>query len=172
METIALVLKARQGDALAFTELMQTRQAKLYRIAYSYTKNRDDSLDVVSEVVYRAYVGLGSLRNPAHFDTWLIRIVINQAINHLHKLRRIALVEDTPNIPAGQGVVDTAEAIDLQAAIAHLDANQQTVIILKYFEDLSLAQVAEVMDRPLGTVKTYLHGALKKLRLELKEVPQ
>jgi RNA polymerase sigma-70 factor (ECF subfamily) len=53
-----------------------------------------------------------------------------------------------------------------------LDENQKAVIILKYFEDLTIAQVAEIMNRPVGTIKTYLHGALKNLRLELKEVFQ
>ncbi|MBS3977580.1 MAG: sigma-70 family RNA polymerase sigma factor [Syntrophomonadaceae bacterium] len=170
MDTSELVHKARKGDAAAFSELMQACQEKLYKIAYSYVKNRDDALDVVSESVYRAYVNLRTLKNPAYFDTWIIRIVINQSINFTNKNRRFALKEDMAHVTVSQKAIETDETIDLYSAIDKLEEKQKAVIILKYFEDLPLTQVAEIMERPVGTVKTYLHGALKKLRLELKEV--
>jgi RNA polymerase sigma-70 factor (ECF subfamily) len=171
MDTNELVHKAKRGDAAAFTELMQSCQEKLYRIAFSYVKNRDDALDIVSESVYRAYVNLRSLKNPSYFNTWIIRIAINQSINFISKTRRITLKEDI-ELNVAKNTVETDEAMDLYKAMDRLDENQKAVIILKYFEDLPITQVAEVMNRPVGTIKTYLHGALKNLRLELKEVFQ
>lgn len=170
MDTGQLVHKARKGDAVAFDELMSSCREKLYRIAYSYVKNRDDALDIVSESVYRAYVNLQSLKNPSYFNTWMIRIVINQSINFVNKNRRITLNAGMALNATGQDALEINEAIDLYAAIDRLDGNQKAVIILKYLEDLPITQVAEIMDRPVGTVKSYLHGALKGLRLELKEV--
>lgn len=172
MDNRELAHKARKGDAAAFEELIKFCQEKLYRIAYSYVNNRDDALDIVSESVYRAYLNLRTLKNPSYFDTWIIRIVINQAINFLNKNRRVMLKEDIGLNTGSRDAVKSDETIDLHAAMGKLDENQKTVIILKYFEDLTITQVAEVMERPVGTVKTYLHGALKNLRLELREVFQ
>jgi len=170
MDTRELVHKAQKGDASAFEELMKACQEKLYRIAYSYLKNRDDALDIVSESVYRAYVNLRTLKNPEYFNTWIIRIVINQAINLKNKNQKVILTEDMHFITGKVDRLTTDEIMDLHAAMDMLDDNQKAVIILKYFEDLTITQVAEIMNRPVGTVKTYLHGALKNLRLELKEV--
>ena len=83
MDTSVLMHKARKGDAAAFDELVKSCQEKLYRIAYSYVNNRDDALDIVSESVYRAYLNLRTLKNPSYFNTWIIRIVINQSISFI-----------------------------------------------------------------------------------------
>lgn len=172
MDSGKLVHKARTGDAEAFEELIEPIREKLYRIAYSYVKNRDDALDIVSESVYRAYVNLRRLKNPSYFDTWMIRIVINQSINLINKNRRITLKADMAVNAASQDTVDIDEALDLYAAMDRLNDNQKAVVILKYFEDLPITQVAAIMERPVGTVKSFLHGALKELRLELKEAFQ
>ena len=172
MDNSELVHKARKGDAAAFEELIKFCQEKLYRIAYSYVNNRDDALDIVSESIYKAYVNLRTLKNPSYFSTWIIRIVINQSINFINKNRRVMPKEDVGLNVGKEDSVKTDETIDLYAAMDKLDENQKAVVILKYFEDLTITQVAEIMERPVGTVKTYLHGALKNLRLELKEVFQ
>jgi RNA polymerase sigma-70 factor (ECF subfamily) len=172
MDSGKLVHKARTGDAEAFEELIEPIREKLYRIAYSYVKNRDDALDIVSESVYRAYVNLRRLKNPSYFDTWMIRIVINQSINLINKNRRITLKADMAVNASSQDTVDIDEALDLYAAMDRLNDNQKAVVILKYFEDLPITQVAAIMERPVGTVKSFLHGALKELRLELKEAFQ
>jgi RNA polymerase sigma-70 factor (ECF subfamily) len=171
MDISELVRKAKKGDNAAFAELIQSSQEKLYRIAYSYVRNKDDALDIVSESVYKAFVNLESLKNPSYFNTWIIRIAINQSINFINKGRKVMLKENI-ELNAAKNTPEPDEAFDLHTAMDRLDENQKAVIILKYFEDLTIAQVAEIMNRPVGTIKTYLHGALKNLRLELKEVFQ
>ncbi len=169
MDLSLLVARAQRGDEVAFAELIKSCQVQLYRIALSYVKNREDALDIVSESVYQALVNLKSLRQPSYFNTWIIRIVINQAINSSRRRQRAEqgaqLQAETSN-PHG---LNSDDSIDLYAAIDRLSENERAVIILKYCEDLTLAQVADVLQRPLGTVKTRLHSALKALRLELKE---
>jgi len=169
MDVAQLVVRAQKGDEAAFAELMKSCQAQLYRIAKSYVKSREDALDTVSESTYRAFLNLRSLKQPTHFNTWIIRIVINQAVNLLRQRQRTAVKGDlsvATDVPEGRHHDDL---LDLYAAIDKLDDSQRAVIVLKYCEDLTLAQVADVLGRPLGTVKTHLHGALKALRLELKE---
>jgi len=164
------VARAKRGDDQAFADLVMSRQEKLYRIAYSYVDNREDALDVVSETIYQAYVSLQKLRQDEYFYTWLTRILINRAIN-CSKRRRTG-ERDSRDIPLDTAPTNRESLLDLYAAIGRLPREQKTVVILKYQSDLTLEEVADVMQVPLGTVKTYLHRALKELRLELKEDDQ
>jgi len=170
MDAVQLVAQAQKGDGVAFAELLGPYQSQLYRIAFSYVKNREDALDVVSETVYRAFVNLRNLKQASHFNTWLVRIAINQAINLRRQRQRVVVTGDVDAVPISGVGVDADEWIDLAAAVEKLDDDQRAVIILKYYEDLTLAEVAEILERPLGTIKTLLHKALRILRLELKEV--
>lgn len=167
MEIEVLVKKARSGDDNAFYELIQQRKELLYRTAYSYVKNREEALDIVGDTVYRAYKSIKRLKDPVLFNTWLTRILINCSLDYMKKQKRIVLTEETEDTPVP--AQDSPENIDLYRAVDQLDNKCRTVVILKYFHDLTLGQVAEVMDCPQGTVKTYLHRALKTLRVELKE---
>ncbi|MBS3873961.1 MAG: sigma-70 family RNA polymerase sigma factor [Firmicutes bacterium] len=170
MTLVEKVARAKRGDDQAFADLVMSRQEKLYRIAYSYVDNREDALDVVSETIYQAYVSLQKLRQDEYFYTWLTRILINRAIN-CSKRRRTG-ERDSRDIPLDTAPTNRESLLDLYAAIGRLPREQKTVVILKYQSDLTLEEVADVMQVPLGTVKTYLHRALKELRLELKEDDQ
>jgi len=164
------VARAKRGDDDAFTELVMPRKEKLYRIAYSYVGNREDALDVVSDTIYQAYTSLHKLRQNEYFYTWLTRVLINSAINYIKRRRPLESAAREAHFASAAG--NREQLLDLYAAIARLPQEQKTVIVLKYQSDMTLEEVAEVMQTPLGTVKTYLHRALKELRLELKEDEQ
>ena len=169
--------KARRGDSSAFLELIQERKDDIYRLAFTYVKNREEALAVLHDVVYKVFISLKKLKNPELFNTWLIRITVNCCIDHLNKSKRIAGFEikyDNPQML--EQIADNSQDyghlisnIDLFSAIDKLSLEQRTVVVLKYFQDLTLSQVAEVLACPLGTVKTRLHKALHDLRQELKE---
>jgi len=161
------VARAKRGDDEAFADLVMERKDRLYRIAYSYVGSRDDALDIVSETIYNAYISLHKLRQHEHFYTWLTRILINRALTHTKKRRQVE--RDAAEMPTEIEETSRESLLDLYAAIDRLPPEQKAIVILKYLCDMTLAEVAEVMQYPLGTVKTYLHRALKELRLELKE---
>ena len=167
LETESLVKKARLGNDEAFYELIKQRKELLYRTAYAYVKNRDDALDIVSDTVYKAYRSLRKLKKPSLFNTWLTRILINCSLDHLHRRKRAIPVKELAHVPVQAR--ESSEKLDLYRAIDKLDDRCRTVIILKYFHDLTIREVAEIMQCPQGTVKTYLHKALNSLRIELKE---
>jgi len=172
------VRKARQGDSNAFLELIQERKDDIYKLAYTYVKNREDALGVLHDVVYKAFISLKKLKSPEFFNTWLIRITVNCCIDHMKKSKKIASFEikyDNPEALeqiAGnsQDYENLVSSIDLFNAIDKLSIEQRTVVVLKYYQDLTLSQVAEVLACPVGTVKTRLNKALSCLRRELKEV--
>jgi len=167
LDTDNMLKKARLGNDDAFYELIQQRKELLYRTAYAYVKNREDALDIVSDTVYKAYKSLRKLKEPAFFNTWLTRILINCSLDHLKKQKRIILVKEIADTP--EQTNDYSENLDLRRAVDKLDDKCRTVIILKYYHDLTIREVAEIMQCPQGTIKSYLHRALNNLRVDLKE---
>jgi RNA polymerase sigma-70 factor (ECF subfamily) len=93
--------------------------------------------------------------------------LINCSLDHLHRRKRAIPVKELAHVPVQAR--ESSEKLDLYRAIDKLDDRCRTVIILKYFHDLTIREVAEIMQCPQGTVKTYLHKALNSLRIELKE---
>lgn len=166
---IEKVIRARSGDDNAFTDLISERKEMLYRIAFTYVKNKEDALDIVGETIYKAYISMKKLKEPQFFYTWLTRILINCAMDHIRKHKRIVPIE---NEIAGYEALngrDSVELLDLYNAVDRLEPKYKTIVILKYFQDFTLVQISEVLECPVGTVKTHLHKALKELRFELKE---
>ncbi|MDF9408374.1 MAG: RNA polymerase sigma factor SigV [Pelotomaculum sp. PtaB.Bin013] len=171
------VRKACRGDSNAFSELFQERKDDIYKLAYTYVKNREDALAVLHDVVYKVFISLKKLKNPESFNTWLIRITVNCCIDHLKKSKKIVSFEikyDNPEAleriaDNSQDYEDLVSSIDLFDAIDKLSIEQRTVVVLKYYQDFTLLQVAEILACPVGTVKTRLNKALNYLRRELKE---
>lgn len=159
-----------QDREAALIQLIQENKLQLYRIAYSYVKNEQDALDVVQEATYKAIVNQEKLKEEAYMKSWLIRILINCAVDVLRKRENVAQAPEVwVGASANQGM-DTEAVMDLREAIQGLDETQKRLIHLKYFEDLKLEEIAGIMEMPLGTVKSQLHRIVKRLRIELKEV--
>ena len=137
---------------------------KYYRLAYSYMRNEDDALDVVQESAYRAIRDCGKVKNKDYLSTWIYRIVVNTALDLLRKKKKETLTEELPEIP----VEDQYQETELRTILNQLDHKSKTIIILRYFEDLKLEDIADIMGDNLNTVKARLYRSLKKLRLNLE----
>ncbi|WP_343769581.1 sigma-70 family RNA polymerase sigma factor [Clostridium malenominatum] len=169
MKLLKLVNKTIDGDKESFNMLIQGRKEHIYKIAYSYVNNVDDALDIVQDVIYKALTSIESLKNPQYFNTWLTRITINCAINHLRKSKKIVYVDESNIKDIGIDSTNREEIMDLRRELQKLDVKYKTVIILKYFEDMTLNEISQVLDLPINTVKTHLYRALEKLKINLKE---
>jgi len=163
------VIKAIKGDDNAFYELISERRAQLYRTAYTYVKNKEDALDIVSETVYKAYLSIKKLKEPRFFNTWLTRILINCSLDYIKKNKKVVDFEKCTKFDEKVKDENKEEVIDLHNALDKLNENCKTIVILKYFQDLTITEVAEVLQCPIGTIKTNLHKALGQLRISLKE---
>lgn len=140
-----------------------------YRLAYSYVKNAEDALDIVQESIYKSISSMDSLKNPDHIKTWFYRIVVNTSLDFLRKQRKVSVVEDEILENLDTGVIDEYENFDLQSALYNLPERHRTVIILKYFEDLKIEEIAEVLNENINTVKTRLYKSLKMLRVKMSD---
>ena len=122
----------------------------LYRLAYTYVKNPDDAMDVVQESAFKAISRSADVRSPAAIRGWLCRIVVNTAMDVLRARSRQADAEHIPET----GQEDVYQDTDLMQALDLLDERERTVIVLRFFQELKLQEIAQVTGENVNTVKT------------------
>ena len=157
-------------DAQELVLFVEENQERFYRIAYSYTKNREDTLDIVHTAIVKAFQSYGTLRRTEYAQTWFYKILVNESIAFLRKNRRVISLEDIPvSLPTeSPGDACKDEYIDLYAAIDKLSPDMKTIVLLRYFEGMKLEEIAAITSTNVNTVKTRLYRALKKLRLTME----
>ncbi len=167
MKQTKLIRQSKAGDAEAFEKLLLLYSEQMYRTAFLYVGNREDALDVVQETSCKAYLAIQKLKKEKYFATWLTRILINTAVEHLRSQSANVALElvDEQLVIAEKNPV---EYLDLIEALQSLRAEYRDVLILFYFQGLSIKEAAEVMQLPTGTVKTYLFRAKAALKTILK----
>lgn len=138
---------------------------KYYKVAYSYVHNEADAMDIVQESAYKAILKSDTLRTPEFVNTWLYRIVINEACTMLRKIKgEFSEIEENQ-----VGYEDTYANMDLHQALENLSEQERTLIVLRYFEDKKLDEIAEILELNINTVKSRLYRVCDKLKLELAE---
>jgi len=140
---------------------------KYYRVAFSYVKNKEDALDIVQESIYKALTKYDRIENVDALNTWMYRIVINTSIDFLRKIRKIEFQEIESlerNLP---DVMDKYSDIDLEDAIEKLPLEQRKIVILRFFEDLKIKEIACILGENENTIKTKLYKILKNLKTSL-----
>lgn len=140
-----------------------------YRLAYTYVKSEHDALDVVQESAYKAYRDCRKVKEQQYIRTWICRIVINTALDLLRRQgREVPLDEDWPLQAAPEGA-EVCERLELNEILDRLGEKERAVIVLRYFEDRKLEEIAQILGENVNTVKARLYRTLKKLRLELEQ---
>lgn len=169
MIDIKKVHRAKNGDHKAFQELMKEEKVKLYKIAYVYMKNEEDALEVFQETVYKAFISIKNLKDEQYFSTWLTRILINTAFDILKKQQRVIPMEREILESKLNPYIPSEKHSDLLRSITDLDEKYKTVIILRFYKDYTVKQIAEILNCPEGTVKTNIHRGVNLLREKMKE---
>ena len=179
----ALVARVQQGDKRAFDLLVSRYQQRIIKLVSRFVRNRDDAMDVAQDTFIKAYRALGNFRGESAFYTWLYRIAINTAKNHLTAIARrpveVNLTDaDGEEIPleALQQETETPEKILLVAEIkktifATIDSLQEdlrTAILLREIDGLSYEEIATAMECPIGTVRSRIFRAREVIDGTLK----
>ena len=146
-------------------ELILASYESMYRLAYSYVRNQDDAMDIVQESAYKAIKSAGALRHPENLKTWLWRIVINASLDFLRKKKNEPACQEFSE-PAAE---DTYTDFDTLEALNILDEREKAVVVLRFFEDQKLEDIARILNENTNTVKTVLYRSLKKLKVRLAE---
>lgn len=155
----------------AFARWMEAESRRLYSIAYAYLHQEADALEAVQETVSRAWSKRGSVRNPEYFTTWVTKILIRVCIDILHQRKlaagvtlrqRLRGMAPSMVMPASSEASDLK--LDVRQALEQLDTKYRHIVTLKYFCDMTIQDIAKLLRKPDGTIKTWLNKALKQLR--------
>ncbi len=182
-----LILRAQQGDVMAFEQLVFRHDRKVLSLAAQYVTSAEDAKDIYQEVFIRVYRGLRKFQFRSEFATWLHRITVNVCLTHRsrqkHKEHHVSLHEDPDGddphgvlqLPADDSAADQqAEASEIsariQSALDTLSPKQRMVFTLRHYDGQKLKEIAEAMNSTEGTVKRYLFTATRKMRNELRGI--
>jgi RNA polymerase sigma-70 factor (ECF subfamily) len=146
-----------------FMAEFDTIKKQLYRFACLYLRNEAAALEAVDETVFLAYKNIGKLREPRYFKTWITRILINVCKKELRRNKKEAPLEDL-----SEQIHIDYDSLPLKDAIAKLPEELRLIINLRYFNEYTLAETADILKLPQGTVATRQRKALSLLRLELE----
>ncbi|MGG4493256.1 sigma-70 family RNA polymerase sigma factor [Brevibacillus reuszeri] len=157
-----------------FEEVMQAYLKKVLRLVYLIVKDRSNAEDITQEVFLKAYKNLGSFREESSMQTWIYRIAVNEAKKHLRSWSFRKLFYK-PDVDAGI-VEDTALAVILSEHrirfarhVMELSSSYRQLIVLHYYEELSVEEVADILGISTGAVYTKLHRARQKLKERLEK---
>lgn len=146
-------------------DYIKNNQEKLYRVAFSYSKNEEEALDIVQEAITKALKNIGKLKEEKYVKTWFYRILINESLQYIKRNKKLItceLKEIESKLEWNDNI--TVEGIDIYQKIQSLNEKLQTVIILRFFEDMKIEEIAKVTNTNVNTVKSRLYKALEELK--------
>lgn len=182
-----LVAAARRGDRDAFRTLFERYHRRAYALAFGVLRHPDDALDVVQDAFIKAHKYLDKFEGNSSFYTWLYRIVMNLAIDHLRKHRRVKPVEldeqhleesagDDALLPKilggnpGRALMDKEIRARIDQALGELSDNHRAVLIMRELEGLSYEEMAQAMGCSKGTIMSRLFHARKNMQRQLVDL--
>jgi RNA polymerase sigma-70 factor (ECF subfamily) len=172
--TRALSLTGKAAVAAAvpdagFAALVREHQAMVYSIAYHFLQDRAAAEEIAQDVFLELYRRNHELESPEHVKYWLRKVTTNRCIDQARrrKLRPRIGLDEIPEPVAATGGGDPLLRHTLQRLVGGLPEKWRMMVVLRYQEDLEPAEIAQLMDVPLGTVKSQLHRALAILREKL-----
>ncbi len=184
-----LATHAARGHEPAFRELLVRYERPVFSLVYRMVRDRTLAEDLAQEAFIRAFNAIGSYKTSYKFSNWILKIANNHTIDHLRKRRlETVSIDGSPHartadeVSQSQLVIeskgeDPAQYVEhkelggqIEHAIGELREEYRTVIVLRHVEGYAYDEIAEIMELPLGTVKTYLHRARAELRESLAQV--
>jgi RNA polymerase sigma-70 factor (ECF subfamily) len=172
-----LVVKARDGDMEAYSDLVRLAHPRLFNVARLILRDSDRAGDAVQDALLLAWRHVRSLRDPDAWDAWLHRLTVRACYKVAKKERRRREIEvnvdpDPAMARVPDASIDVAEREWLMTELGRLDIDRRAVVVLHYFLDLTVDQVADILDIPRGTVASRLYRGLDQLRSSLSPEPR
>lgn len=165
-----LVERAQRGEVEAFEALVSQSSHRLYAIAYRILRDADRAEDALQQALIRIWEDLPQLRDPERFDAWSYRLVVHASYRLAQHERRLATkVREIANVQGHRddaaGVIDRDE---IERAFRRLGPEHRAVLVLRHYVGLPVAEIAEILEIPVGTAASRLHYAAGELRAALE----
>lgn len=159
-----------QIDNKQIVQFIKVNQEKLYRVAFSYVKDADTSLDLVQDAIVKALQKKHTLKNSEYLKTWFYRILINECLMYIRRNKKMAYFVDFDEC-AEKISIETKDDdnFELNKALEALEPKLKTIIILRFYEELKIDEIARITNCNNNTVKSRLYKALKLLKQDLEE---
>ena len=159
----------REEDKEFFIQKINENRLKMYKTAIAILKDEDDANDAIQEALYSAYKNYYSLREKSYFTTWIIKILINKCYNIINKNKKIAYIDDTiiQNTESSEDNYEIENS--LEWVLNQIDKDLKEIVVLYYYDDFSVADIANVLEIPQGTVKSRLSRAREQIKEIIKK---
>ncbi len=167
-----IVEQCLRGDWQEFAVLVDRYERTLFNAAYRIVGSRDEAADITQQTFVKAYENLRNFNPEFKFFSWIYRIVMNEALTHISRAKRLREVElpDQPEVKNPEELLQESEnSAKIHSALQQLPAEQRTAIILRHFHDLSYREMADILRIPEKTVKSRLYSARQQLVPLLKK---
>ena len=158
-----------EKDKEVFIKNINENRLKMYKTAIAILKNEDDANDAIQEALYSAYKNYYNLKEKSYFTTWIIRILINKCYDIINKNKKKAYIDDsiTENTT---GVEDNYEVENsLEWVLNKIDKDLKEIVVLYYYDELSVTDIATILEIPQGTVKSRLSRAREQIGKIMKK---
>jgi RNA polymerase sigma-70 factor (ECF subfamily) len=154
----------------AFAVIDEARLLQSYRLATLILRNRDEADDATQEAIAQAWSHWETLRDTSRFDAWFDRIIVNICRNRMRHARtiRIVAIDDAFSVPGADAHGNASTRLALEPAFTRLSPDQRIIVVLRFWRDLPVEEIADRLGIPAGTVKSRLHYALRSLRAALE----
>jgi RNA polymerase sigma factor (sigma-70 family) len=163
VDILNLVKKAKKGDKDALLELILAQKQDYYKLAYLYLQNKEDALDAMEEMIIIVYERIYHLRKESAFYSWSKTILVNCCKRILKNKRKIISLDMIEEQVARCEFQQKEDQILLERCLSQLSEKRQEVIRLRYFLDLDYETISRILKIPLGTIKSRIFNALKKM---------
>lgn len=150
---------------------IKRNQNKFYRLSYSYLNNEADAKDAIQNAIIKAFKGFDRLKNKEMLSTWFYRILVNECNDMLRKRKRTQS-EDIDELLISSNEDNEKEVLrkeQIKYLLNKMDTDLKAIILLHYFEDKTLIEIAEICEQPLSTIKSQLYRGLEFLRIQVKK---
>lgn len=164
MQEDELIERSKQGDKEAFSDIVIKNQSKIFNLCLSMVKDEKAAEDLTQEVFLKAYEKLSTFQQKSQFSTWLYRIAYNHCLNFLKKKNRTKEEEFKETILINEPESEFENGDQLQEAMNILSAKQRIIFDMYYIKKIPQKQIAVALNVPLGTVRSRLHYAKKKMK--------
>lgn len=159
-----VILQKKITKEKCVEQILLAEYQRYFRLAMSFVHNEADAGDIVQNGAYKALKNSDKLKHTEYASTWIYRIMLNE-IFRFCKMPKFASLETVEEA----GYEDSYENFDLQKALDGLSKEDKAVVELRYFEDLKLEEISEILQENISTVKSRLYRSMKKLRIKLEE---
>ncbi len=174
------IVASQRGDTRAFNRLVLKWEKIVYNVSLRMLRDREEAAEATQEVFFLAFKNIRRFRRDSRFSTWIYRIAINHCLTRTNQRppgTHLSLEDGSMHAnPAPQlqiaetqfgEVIRKEQRLQVQAALSHLSPDQQAVIELKFFQELTFEEIAEVLEIPLSTIKSRLYSGLDMLKIRL-----